>query len=163
MSSRHGVKKVHQNTQIPLVKADNVPCNEFRTTRNDLLVYRLALFAALLAFGAPAAAQSMTGYPLAGVHASTACARCHTTMPYKTAPSTCGSCHVADYQKTTSPPHAASGYPTTCDSCHKFTDATWTLANFSHTTFPLAGVHASTACSVCHNPPSAPSANNTTP
>ncbi|MFI5182636.1 MAG: hypothetical protein ACHQPI_14735, partial [Thermoanaerobaculia bacterium] len=53
-------------------------------------------------------------------------------------------------------------FPTTCDSCHKFSDATWMLATFSHTTFPLVGVHATTACAVCHNPPYAPSANNYT-
>ena len=58
--------------------------------------------------------------------------------------------------------HIASGFPTTCDSCHKFADATWMLATFSHTTFPLVGVHATTACATCHNPPYAPSANNYT-
>ncbi len=41
--------------------------------------------------------------------------------------------------------HVASSFPTTCDSCHKFSDATWMLATFSHTTFPLVGVHATTA------------------
>ncbi len=152
---------MRKHTQFPLVEDDHVPRKEFHEKPSvyavfplrDLLIYRLALFAALLAWSVPAAAQSMTGYPLAGVHATQACARCHTTMPYKTAPSTCGSCHVADYQKSVNPPHVASGFPTTCDTCHKFTDAAWKPASFNHstaTTFALAGVHATQACTACH-------------
>ena len=152
---------MHQNTQFPPITNDKVPCNECHTTpnafavfqRRDLLMYRLALFAALLAWGAPAAAQSMTGFPLAGVHATQTCARCHTTTPYKSAPTTCVGCHLTDSQKSVNPPHVASGFPTTCDTCHKFSDAAWKPASFNHgatTTFPLAGVHTTQACTVCH-------------
>ncbi len=83
---------------------------------------------------------------------------------YLTVPTTpCSACHQTDYNNAKSPvDHVASRFPTTCDSCHKFSDATWMLATFSHTTFPLVGVHATTACAICHNPPYAPSANNTT-
>jgi hypothetical protein len=243
---------VRQDAQFSPAKNDKSPCDERHTTqdvftairRRDRLIHRLALLAALFAWGAPAAAQSMTGYPLVGVHATQACKTCHTTMPYKSAPTTCfgchqkdvvgattpvnhaglpttcdtchsatdatmlaastfnhsayfaltgahatatcaqchnppyapsannfttvptgpcSSCHLKDYNTATTPVnHIASNFPTTCDSCHKFSDATWLLATFSHTTFPLVGLHATTACAVCHNPPYAPSANNYT-
>ena len=77
--------------------------------------------------------------------------------------SPCSACHQTDYNNAKTPvDHIASSFPTTCDSCHKFSDATWMQATFSHTTFPLVGVHATTACATCHNPPYAPSANNYT-
>ena len=144
---------MHQNTQIPPVENENVHCNELHRTLNDLFVYRLALFAALLAWGAPAAAQSMTGYPLAGIHATQACATCHKNNLYKGTPRLCGTCHQADFQKSVNPPHLASGFPTTCDTCHKFSDAAWKPASFNHstsTTFALAGVHTTQACTICH-------------
>jgi hypothetical protein len=111
-----------------------------------------------------------TYFALAGAHTTAPCSQCHnppyapsannfTTVP--TAP--CSACHQNDYNNATTPVnHIAQGFPTTCDSCHKFSDATWLLATFSHTTFPLVGVHATTACATCHNPPYAPSANNYT-
>ncbi len=103
-------------------------------------------------------------FPLAGTHVTTPCANCHKNGNYTTVPtSPCSACHMNDYNTAKSPvDHIASSFPTTCDSCHKFSDATWLLATFSHTTFPLVGVHATTACAVCHNPPYAPSANNYT-
>ena len=64
---------------------------------------------------------------------------------------TCVSCHLADYQKTTNPNHAAAGFPQDCATCH--TTATWTGATFNHNTqtkFPLTGAHVSVACNVCH-------------
>jgi hypothetical protein len=111
-----------------------------------------------------------TYFTLAGTHATAPCAQCH-NPPYApsannflTVPtSPCSSCHLNDYNSAKTPvDHIAQGFPTTCDSCHKFSDATWLLATFSHTTFPLVGVHATTACATCHNPPYAPSTNNYT-
>jgi hypothetical protein len=101
-------------------------------------------------------------FPLAGVHLTQPCTACHVNNVFKGTPRDCYSCHKTIYQGSKNPPHAAAGFATTCDSCHKFTDATWLLATFSHTTFPLVGPHATTACTVCHNPPYAPSANNYT-
>ena len=219
---------MRQNTQIPFVEDDDAPFGEFDGTPDDILLYRFALFAAFLGWSAPAGAQSMTGFPLAGVHATQTCARCHTTMPYKTAPTTCGAatrpttrspstptrrrglpddlrhvpqvrrrgleardfnhstettfplagahttrparpatrttstrarpatatrCHKADYQSSANPGHVAAGFPTTCDTCHKFSDAAWKPASFNHstaTTFPLAGLHTTQACTACH-------------
>ncbi|HVN76844.1 MAG TPA: hypothetical protein VMT19_11040, partial [Thermoanaerobaculaceae bacterium] len=90
-------------------------------------------------------------FPLSGVHATTACANCHTNGNYTTVPTTCAGCHTKDYQGATTPVNHA-GLPTTCDSCHNFADASWTLASsFNHATyFPLAGAHAATACANCH-------------
>ncbi|MFI5181067.1 MAG: hypothetical protein ACHQPI_06730, partial [Thermoanaerobaculia bacterium] len=105
-----------------------------------------------------------TYFALAGAHSTTPCANCHKNGNYTTVPTNpCSACHINDFNTATTPVnHIASSFPTTCDSCHKSSDATWMLATFSHTTFPLVGVHATTACAVCHNPPYAPSANNTT-
>jgi hypothetical protein len=61
---------------------------------------------------------------------------------------------MTDYNGTNNPPHASSGFPTTCDTCHSTTD--WTGATFNHnnTTFPLQGYHALPAptmtCAMCH-------------
>ena len=48
---------------------------------------------------------------------------CHKNNVYKGTPRDCVGCHLADYQRTTSPNHAAAGFPTTCDSCHRATDS----------------------------------------
>ncbi len=105
-----------------------------------------------------------TYFPLAGAHVTAPCAQCHTNGNFLTvATSPCSACHQNDYNNAKSPvDHVASNFPTTCDSCHKFSDATWLLATFSHTTFPLVGPHATAPCAQCHNPPYAPSANNYT-
>ncbi len=92
---------------------------------------------------------SHTSFPLAGVHVTQACATCHRTGVYKGTPRGCYTCHQTDYQKSANPSHAAAGFLTTCDSCHKFVDPSWKGATFSHT-FPLAGVHATQTCAACH-------------
>jgi hypothetical protein len=47
--------------------------------------------------------------------------------------------------------HSAAGFPTTCDTCHKATDASWTQGVFNHSQFyPLVGVHATQPCAACH-------------
>ena len=53
---------------------------------------------------------------------------------------TCVGCHLADYNKAV-PPHAASGFPTDCASCHS--PRGWQAAAFDHsrTQFPLTGTH----------------------
>ena len=70
---------------------------------------------------------------------------------YTTVPTTCVGCHLADYNGTTNPNHAAAGFPTDCTQCHKATDASWTLGVFNHTQFPIAsGRHSGFPCSACH-------------
>jgi hypothetical protein len=44
----------------------------------------------------------------------------------------------------------SAGFPTTCESCHRASDASW-RATFSHNAvYPLVGVHALQACTACH-------------
>jgi hypothetical protein len=64
-------------------------------------------------------------------------------------PTGCQSCHLAAYQKTTSPPHASAGFATTCATCHS--TAAW-QGKFDHslTRFPLTGAHTALNCSACH-------------
>jgi hypothetical protein len=89
-------------------------------------------------------------FPLAGLHATQACAACHKNGVYKGTPRDCYTCHQANYAATSNPNHGAAGFGTTCDSCHKATDPTWLLATVSHTTYPLVGLHATQACAACH-------------
>jgi hypothetical protein len=91
-------------------------------------------------------------FPLQGVHATVACASCHRNNVFKGTARDCVGCHQADYSRTQNPNHAAAGFPTTCDSCHRATDPAWRgTASFSHNAvFPLQGVHATVACTTCH-------------
>ena len=60
------------------------------------------------------------------------------------------SCHLPDYQATTSPNHVAAGFPQDCTLCHNTTQ--WPGATFNHSTtkFPLTGKHTTVACLTCH-------------
>ena len=90
-------------------------------------------------------------FALVGVHATTSCATCHVNNVYAGTPRTCVGCHQTDYQRTASPSHAAAGFSTTCDTCHRATDPSWTTAVFDHNAiFQLQGRHASAACTQCH-------------
>ncbi len=92
-----------------------------------------------------------SAFPLVGVHATQACTACHKNGVYKGTPRDCFACHAADYQKTTSPNHAAAGFPTTCEQCHQASSPSWTGAGFNHASaFPLVGVHATQTCAACH-------------
>ncbi len=92
-----------------------------------------------------------TVFALVGNHATAACATCHVNNVYRGTPRDCVGCHRALYDRTTTPPHAAAGFSTTCDTCHRPTDPTWRGATFNHATvFALQGVHATTACASCH-------------
>ena len=93
--------------------------------------------------------HSTTGFPLQGAHANLACAQCH-QQGYNGTSAQCYSCHQSDYQGARDPNHAASNFPTACQTCH--TTVAWTPATFNHnqTAFPLTGAHASTSCQSCH-------------
>ena len=94
--------------------------------------------------------QHSAYYPLAGVHATQACASCHKNNIYKGTPRDCYGCHRTTYERTTSPNHAAAGFPITCESCHRPSDASW-KTTFNHgSVYPLAGVHATQPCTACH-------------
>jgi len=100
--------------------------------------------------------HASTGFTLAGMHATLQCTQCHNTTfspggAYKLGSAACIQCHQSDYNSTNAPPHATVGFPTTCDSCHNFTN--WQNASFNHnnTTFPLTGYHATNVtCAQCH-------------
>ena len=69
----------------------------------------------------------------------------------RASPTTCVSCHLANYQKTTNPNHVAAGFPQDCTVCHTTTQ--WPGAKFDHstkTTFPLTGAHVPLTCNQCH-------------
>jgi len=65
-----------------------------------------------------------TPFPLTGLHASVACALCHVNGNYTTLPLTCIGCHLATYNATTNPGHAAQPtfFPSAqCSTCHTIT------------------------------------------
>jgi hypothetical protein len=90
-------------------------------------------------------------FALLGVHAQQTCATCHKGNVYVGTPRDCIGCHRTDYDRTTTPNHAAAGFPTTCESCHRPTDTSFRGAGFNHSiVFPLLGVHAQQTCATCH-------------
>jgi hypothetical protein len=69
---------------------------------------------------------------------------------YKGTPRDCYGCHRANYDRTTNPPHAAAGFPTTCEQCHSPASSNWS-SSFDHNRFfPLLGRHQSASCTSCH-------------
>jgi len=91
-----------------------------------------------------------TGFPLTGFHVSVPCAQCHVNGNYNLTNPACSACHMPDYNSTNNPPHAAVGFPNTCEVCHNTTS--WLQATFNHnlTTFPLTGFHVTVPCAQCH-------------
>ena len=96
--------------------------------------------------------HATTAFPLTGFHATMQCVQCHTSASTYNGslPTLCYGCHLADWNGTTNPAHAAAGFPTTCNTCHTTTD--WTGATFNHnsTPFPLTGAHTTVSCILCH-------------
>ncbi|MBI5180640.1 MAG: hypothetical protein HZA05_04465, partial [Nitrospirae bacterium] len=93
---------------------------------------------------------SHTKFPLVGIHATLQCSICHQGGKYTGLSSDCYSCHKAKYDATTNPNHATAGYSTDCTQCHKASDPSWKGATFSHTKFPLTGLHTAVDCAKCH-------------
>ncbi len=98
--------------------------------------------------------HDLSRFPLTGAHRTVACASCHGDGVYAGKSTACVSCHQGDYDGTSDPPHAASGFPTTCATCHNTTR--WQGATFvSHDAqfFPIySGAHNGrwTNCATCH-------------
>ncbi|HTS89290.1 MAG TPA: cytochrome c3 family protein [Gemmatimonadales bacterium] len=93
-------------------------------------------------------------FQLVGSHLAVDCSECHRPssqgqLQYVSTPTTCVSCHQADYDRTTNPNHATTGYSTDCASCHQVI-AGFAGANFNHTLFSLTGVHGGLQCAQCH-------------
>jgi len=92
-----------------------------------------------------------TSWPLVGKHPTVTCVTCHKNNVYAGLPSTCVSCHLADYQGARNPNHVTAGFPTTCDTCHQVSHTSWSQGTFNHNaSFPLVGAHAVQACGACH-------------
>ena len=95
-----------------------------------------------------------TSFPLTGAHATVQCTGCHSGGTYTGLSEQCSSCHLQQYNATTNPAHATSGFPTTCESCHG--TATWVPSTFQHDSFfPISAgsTHRPgrwNACSDCH-------------
>jgi hypothetical protein len=71
--------------------------------------------------------HNRTRFPLVGVHASTACFRCHIGFEaglFTPTDPSCISCHVSDLQRTTN--HIGLGWTSNCQSCHLPTS--WNVA-----------------------------------
>jgi nitrate/TMAO reductase-like tetraheme cytochrome c subunit len=100
--------------------------------------------------------HSRTKFPLTGAHRTLSCQSCHSDNVYRGKPTTCVSCHQADYNTTTNPSHSAAQFPTDCASCH--TTTAWAGAKFNHDAsfFPIySGAHAGkwSSCATCHTNP----------
>jgi len=93
---------------------------------------------------------AMTGMALSAAHRTLSCQSCHSNNNFRAAQTTCLSCHQKDYQSARTPNHAAAGFPTACEACHKPSDASFHQARFDHGSFPLVGVHAQQTCATCH-------------
>ena len=95
--------------------------------------------------------HSKTGFLLTAGHLNLQCAQCHASG-YTNTPSTCISCHQANYQSTTNPSHTSLALSTDCSSCHT-TNPGWKPATFSvHSSYyVIAGAHVSLSCDQCHN------------
>jgi hypothetical protein len=100
--------------------------------------------------------HQVTAFPLKGAHAAADCRSCHTPrapgqQAFVNLPSTCQTCHLAAYQKTTNPPHVAGGFSRDCSTCHSTTG--WQGKAFDHsiTRFVLTGAHKTLNCASCHS------------
>jgi hypothetical protein len=98
--------------------------------------------------------HNSTGFPLTGLHTvpPRLCTDCHVNNNYTLNSTACVTCHLKDYQGTTTPNHVTANFPQTCDQCHS--TSTWLNATFNHnsTGFPLTGAHTSPPrqCTDCH-------------
>ncbi|MFA6467990.1 MAG: hypothetical protein WCW35_03765 [Bacteroidota bacterium] len=94
--------------------------------------------------------HSSTNFPLIGAHAAVVCTDCHKSGQYKGTTKDCYTCHLADFNATLDPNHAANNFDHNCLSCHSMSG--WSPATFDHakTIFPLTGAHMSAPCASCH-------------
>ncbi len=100
--------------------------------------------------------HAVTGFALTGRHAGAECAACHGTGPIGPLSPECVGCHRGEYDATTNPPHAGTGFPTSCADCHGTSG--WYGATFDHDGryFPInSGTHRGkwSACADCHVAP----------
>jgi len=74
-----------------------------------------------------------TRFPLVGVHASTACHRCHQGAEvglFTPTDTECVTCHASDLARATNPNHVGLGWVDRCDRCHL--PRTWNHAEINN-------------------------------
>ena len=96
-----------------------------------------------------------TRFPLTGAHVTLDCDACHAPEPqgklvFVNTPIECISCHRAQWDATTNPVHAQSGFSTDCSRCHTTTAFIPAIFDHAASGFPLTGAHASVPCARCH-------------
>lgn len=99
--------------------------------------------------------HQVNGFPLLGNHAIVSCKECHTSetaLRFDRIGNECANCHLNEYQATTSPGHAAAGFPTDCVACHDPAGPEWfwSAGGANHLFFPLTGGHEINDCAQCH-------------
>ena len=94
------------------------------------------------------AEHAKTKLPLDGKHAATPCAQCHTAprprLNMGVGARECLDCHTNPHGDQFAKEMAKGG----CGQCHTALD--WHQAKIDHSTWPLVGTHARTACAGCH-------------
>ena len=96
--------------------------------------------------------HEQNGFVLSGAHATVNCISCHTSdnqLIWTRIGNDCINCHLDDYEATSTPPHAQTGFSTDCAQCHSPLSAEWGSDNF-HLFFPLTGGHDLNDCYACH-------------
>ena len=92
---------------------------------------------------------AQTGFPREGIHRTLDCVDCHGDSGFVSGSVGCFDCHEEDYREAREPDHAAAGFPTQCQFCHRGSSR-WERAEFSHDFFALRGQHRQALCSDCH-------------
>jgi hypothetical protein len=94
------------------------------------------------------AEHAKTKLPLDGKHAATPCGGCHTNprprLNMGVGFTECLDCHADPHGNEFTPEQRRGG----CAQCHTAVD--WHQTKLEHSTWPLAGAHARTACAACH-------------
>jgi len=94
------------------------------------------------------AEHGKTKFALDGKHVATPCGSCHPgarpRVAFTVARQACADCHANPHGEQFAREMAAGG----CARCHTAFD--WHQARIDHSTWPLAGAHARTACTACH-------------
>lgn len=93
------------------------------------------------------------GFPLTGVHTAVSCEQCHTaasTLQFTRIGNDCISCHIKDFNASTSPDHKHAGFSTDCIECHDVFTPDWKTNKVKHDFFPLTLGHEVSDCNKCH-------------
>ena len=88
------------------------------------------------------------GFLLGGAHKILDCYQCHKGRGFSGQGSDCIDCHRDDYNHADEPDHVSGQFPTDCRICHNM--LSWEGAGYTHSAFPLNGMHRTAACAACH-------------